>query len=92
MTDQQNTASTTVSATVVDSGPGPLDVLEARITIETRNALDTANRAVERLVAFLERDPRPQPHEVGRMCSGVAEEITRALTVARTLGVLGGDW
>lgn len=91
MTDQQNTAATPVAATPIDSGPGPLDVLEARITLETRHALDSANRAVEQLVAFLEQSPRPQPSAVARHCRLVAADIDNAVGTAHALARVSGD-
>lgn len=90
MCDQQNTASTPIPAEVY-SGPGPLDVLEARITLATRGAMDDATRAVERLREVLDRSPAPTPAEVAREAHLVADRIDRAVTVARTLESLGYD-
>ena len=90
MCDQQNTASTPIVG-VVDSGPGPLDVLEARITLETRHALDSANRAVEQLVEFLDQSPRPQPSAVARHCRLVASDIENAVHAAHALARVSGD-
>ena len=79
------------SITPTDSGPGPLDVLEARAVLITRNALDDAEAAVRRLVAFLDRDLRPTPITVASEARRVAQAIEHALTQVATIDNLMGD-
>lgn len=88
MCDTPNTAATPIAATPVDSGPGDLDVLEARITLTVRSAHDAATRAVERLREVLDRDPAPTPAQVAREARQLADRIDEAVRTARTLEAL----
>lgn len=68
-----DTLTNAVSPEPLDSGPGPLDVLEARITLDQRRALDSAARYLEQ-IAETASEPR------GRSPLEIAAQLHRALS------------
>ena len=61
-----------------DSGPGPMDVLEARITLETRRLMDDQLEAVDRLRELLNVSPASSPTHIARRAHIIAEQIVLA--------------